>query len=95
MTVGGDKLEYPHDITSSTTALLDTKLIINSTILDHKRFGSKFCSIYIKDFFLQMTMANPEYLRIQSKYFSQKFSTTYNMKHLINKDGFVYCEINK
>ena len=47
MTVGGDKLDYPHDTASSTAVLLDTKLIINSTISDHKHFGSKFCSIDI------------------------------------------------
>ena len=33
MTVGGDKLEYPHDTASPTVALIDTKLSINSTIL--------------------------------------------------------------
>ena len=39
MTVGGDKLDYPHDTASPTAALIDTKLIINSTISDYKKFG--------------------------------------------------------
>ena len=56
MTVCGDKLDYPHDIASPTSALLDTKLIIDSTISDHKYFGSKFRSIDIEDFFLQTIM---------------------------------------
>ena len=52
MAVGGDKLDYPHETASPTAALLDTKLIINSsTISDYKRFGSEFCSIDIKAFF--------------------------------------------
>ena len=53
MTVGGDKLDYFKDTASPTTTLLDTKLIINRVISDHKKYGSKFCSVDIKDFFLQ------------------------------------------
>ena len=36
MTVVVDKIEYPHDMASPTAALLDTKLILNSTISGHK-----------------------------------------------------------
>ena len=95
MTVGGDKLEYHHDAASPTAALLDTKLIFNSTISDHKKHGSKFCSIDIKDFFLQTIMEESEYLRIHSKYFSKEFINTYKIHNLINKDGYVYCKIVK
>lgn len=95
MTVGGDKLDYPHDTASPTAALLDTKLIINSTISDHKKFGSKFCSIDIKDFFLQTIMEDPEFLRIHKKYFSPQFIAQYQLSGLINKDGYVYGQINK
>ena len=95
MTVRGDKLEYPHDTASPTAALLDTKLIIKSTISDHQRCGSQFCSIDIKDFFLQTIMDNPEYIQIHKKYFSKNFVTQYQLKELINNDGYVYCAINR
>ena len=95
MTVGGDKLEYFDDTASPTATLLDTKLIINSTISDHKSLGAKFCSIDIKDFFLQTMLEVPEYIRIHKTYFSPEFLQTYQIQHLPNKDGFVYCEINK
>ena len=95
MTVGGDRLEYFDDTASPTATLLDTKLILNSTISDHKNFGSKFCSIDIKDFFLQTMLDVPEYIRIHKRYFSTEFLSTYQMHHLPDKDGFVYCEINK
>ena len=93
--MGKDKLDYPRDTASPTAALLDTKLIINSTISDYKKYGSKFCSINIKDFFLQTVMDDPEYIRINQKYFSDNFVSQYNLKTLINKDGYIYCEINK
>ena len=95
MTVGGDKLEYSNDTASPTATLLDTKLILNSTISDHKKYGSKFCSIDIKDFFLQTTLDTPEYIRIHKKYFTQEFLQAYKMNHLPASDGYVYCEINK
>ena len=66
MTVGGDKLDYPHNTASPTAALIDKKLIVNSTISDYKKFGSKFYSIDIKDFFLQTKMDTPEYICIHS-----------------------------
>ena len=45
MTVGGDRLEYFEDTASPAATLLDTKLILNSTISDHKQHGAQFCSI--------------------------------------------------
>ena len=95
MTVDGAKLDYPHDTASPTAALINTKLIINSTISDHKIYGSRFCSIDIKDFFLQTTMDTPEYIRIHKRYFSEYFIREYNLNNLINKDNYIYCEITK
>ena len=56
--VGGDKLDYHHDTSSPTTDLLETKLLINSTISD-PRMGARFCSVDLKDFFLSSTMKDP------------------------------------
>ena len=89
MTVSGDKLDYSHETALPTAALLDTKLIINSTISNHKRFGSRFCSIDIEDFFLQTVMTDPEYLRIHNKYFSQQFVQQYKLQDKVNKDGYI------
>ena len=68
LTVGGDNLEYPNDASSPEANLLDTKLILNSTISDCKK-GARFVTIDIKDFFLQSTVPELEYMKIHSKYF--------------------------
>ena len=52
MTMGGDRLEYPDEISSPTASLLETKLLLNSVISDYKVHNAKFCSLDIKDFFL-------------------------------------------
>ena len=62
MMIGGDKLDYHEDTASPTASLIETKLLINSVISDHKNHKSKFCSIDIKDFFLTTPMDRPEYL---------------------------------
>ena len=70
LTVGGDRLTYTDDVSSPTASLLETKLLLNSTISDAYK-GAQFMTLDIKDFFLQTLMERPEYMRIHSKYFSQ------------------------
>ena len=43
MTVGGDKLDYFDNRSSPTASLIETKLLINSVISDHKSKNAKFC----------------------------------------------------
>ena len=50
LTIGGDKLEYFGDTTSPAASLLETKLLINSTISDSNK-GARFMTLDIKDFF--------------------------------------------
>ena len=40
-------------------------------------------------------MASPEYIRLHKRYFSPAFIQQFNLTDLIDKDGYVYCEINK
>ena len=94
LTVGGDKLEYPKDASSPAANLLDAKLLINSTISDSHK-GARFATIDIKDFFLQSTLPEAEYMRIHSKYFHNTIRTKYNIDTIQNEDGYIYCKIQK
>jgi hypothetical protein len=51
--VGGDKLSYDHDPASPATSLLETKLILNSTISDAKK-GARFSHAILKIIFLHL-----------------------------------------
>ena len=62
MTAGGYKLSYDDDTDSPTVSILETKLLANSVISDHKKHNSKFCAIYLKDFFLNTPMEKHEYI---------------------------------
>ena len=69
ITVGGDQLFYAHDAGSPATDLLETKILLNSTI-SHADRGAKFRTLDLENYFLATPMADPEYMRIHSKYFS-------------------------
>ena len=75
LTIGGDKWDYFDKAASPAANLLETKLLINSTISDAYR-GARFLGIDIKDFFLLLHLPHGqlEYMRIHSKYFDVEFS---------------------
>ena len=61
--VGGDCLPYSQETGSPAASILETKLIINSTISDAKN-GARFMSLDLKDFFLTTAMQEPEYMKV-------------------------------
>jgi hypothetical protein len=74
--------------------LLESKLIINSTISDaHK--GARFLSADLKDHFLASPMEENEYMRIHSKYFLKDMRDQYNIEDFIDDDGYVYIMIKR
>ena len=54
LTIDKDKLDYNNDTASPTANLLDTKILLNSTISDAKN-GARFMSADIKDCFFDDT----------------------------------------
>ena len=94
MTIGGDVLDFFADSSPPAVSLIETKLILNSTISDSHK-GARFFTIDIKDFFLQSYLDDPEYLRIHQKYFFDDIRKKYNIDDLVAEDGYVYCELKR
>ena len=93
MVVGGDKLSYHDDPGSPAASLLETKLLLNSTISDADK-GAKFLSLDLKDFFLCSTMTIPEYMKIPVKHIPDEIIELYKIKSLIH-NGYVYVKIKR
>jgi hypothetical protein len=89
LTVGGDRLDCLDDTSSPAASLLETKLLLNSTISD-AHLGARFMTMDLKDFFLATPMARPEYMRIHSKYFPPEIRALYQIDSLIASDGYMY-----
>ena len=66
LTVGDDRLDCPEDTSSPAASLLETKLLLNSTISD-AHLGARLMTMDLKDFFLSTPMERSEYMRIHSK----------------------------
>jgi hypothetical protein len=92
--VGVDKLPYADDAGSPAASLLETKLIINSTISDSAK-GARFLCADLKDHFLASPMKNPEFMRIKYKYFPQAIRKQYNLDRFLAPDGYIYIRIKK
>ena len=68
LTVGGGLLPYPYEAVSSAASLIETKLIIYSTISDATR-GARFMGADLKGFFLKIPMKDPEFMKVHKQYF--------------------------
>ena len=92
--VGGDKLTYNDNAASPAASLLETKIILNSTISDAKK-GARFITADIKDYFLATPMHRPEYMKVLLKYFPADIVKKYDLLKKVSKDGYVYIRIKK
>jgi len=87
-------LEYNDDAGSPAANLLETKILINSTISDaHK--GARFMSADIKDYFLATPMAEPEYMRVKYRYLPPDIRRRYNLDAIVSRDDYIYIKIQK
>jgi hypothetical protein len=94
LTVGGDKLPYEDDAGSPAASLLETKLILNSTISD-AAVGARFLTADLKDHFLASPMKDPEFMRIKYKYFPQAVRKQYDLDRFLAPDDHIYIRIRK
>ena len=92
LTIGGDKLDYNQETASPTADLIDTKILINSTISDAHE-GTQFMSVDIKDCFLMTPLPKNDkgYMIIHGQYFDKDFKILHNLYNKVNNDGYIYC----
>ena len=91
LTVGGNLINYPWDVSTATAEMLLVKLFFNSVI---SMRGACFMSIDIKNFYLGMPMKRKEYMRLKISDIPQVIIEEYNLKEMVTPDGWVYVEIS-
>ena len=62
MTAGGDRINYPDDVSTPTGNIITTKVLINSTI---STLDAKFMTIDVENFYLNTPMKRFEYIHIK------------------------------
>ena len=90
-TVGGDKVEYPFDVSTKTADLTTAKCLLNSVISTP---NAKFLTADLKDFYLGTPMTRYEYMRVPLWMLPSAIIEQYNLRPLFH-NGYVYVEIRR
>ena len=91
LTVGGNLINVPGDVTTHTTDLITAKLIFIS-VLSTK--NAKFMCADIANFYLNNPMNIYEYMKLPLEIIPEEIIQQYNLINLAHK-GSVYMEIQK
>ena len=92
--MGSNILSYPDDTGLPAANLLETKVLINSTISDAKQ-GARFMLADITDYFLATPMTMAEYMKVEYNYIPHGIIEQYNLQDKVTTDGYVYIHIEK
>jgi hypothetical protein len=90
-TVGGDKVEYPFDVSTKTADLTTVKLLLNRVVSTPH---AVFLTADLKDFYLGTPMSRYEYMRIPIWMLPDAIIEQYNLRPLFH-NGYVYVEIRR
>jgi hypothetical protein len=91
LTVGGNLIQYPGDVSTRSADHTTSKCLWNSTISTE---GAKYMFLDVKNFYLGTSMDLCEYIRIPIKLIPQEIIAYYNLLSLVSY-GHVYVEVQK
>ena len=74
--------------------LLETKILISSTMSDAKK-GAMLMCMDIKDYFLTTPMEHPEFMRVKHEYILEDIMKKYNTDNTVIKDSWAHGKIQK
>ena len=89
ITVGGNLIKYPFELTTRTADMLSSKIMWNSVISTP---GARFAGADIKNMYLETPLDWYEYMRMPLDLFPDNIVNHYDLKRKA-KNGFVYMEI--
>jgi hypothetical protein len=92
LTIGGDRLDYPGNVSTPTAGLTTAKCLINSTISTP---NARFAVGDLKDFYLETPMTRYEYMRLSISIIPEEIIQQYQLQAIASPDGWVYIEIRK
>ena len=88
--IGGDRINYPGDVSARTASLEVVRTLLNSVLAD----DANFMTADITDYYLGTPLKRPEYVRIATKHLSDTIIREYDLDKM-STDGYVYFEVVK
>ena len=90
-TAGGDKVEYPGNVSTPTVDISTVKCHLNSVLSTP---AARYMTVDLKDFYLNTPLDRYEYMRIPVTVIPPDIMEQYNLADLV-EGGFVMVEIRK
>jgi hypothetical protein len=91
LTVGGNLIDYPSDVSTKTADLITSKIIFNSVLSTP---GAQFMGIDLKNFYLNTPLDRYEYMPLSIAIIPDKIIKQYNLLSLMH-NGYIYIKIRK
>ena len=85
-------LEFTGNLSAPTASVTTEKCVFNSVVSTP---GARCLLAYIKYFYLNNILPNPEFMRIPLKIIPQEIIETYDLKALVEDQGWIYMCIKK
>ena len=91
ITVGGNLINFPGELTTRTANLATSKILWNSTLSTP---DAKYACADVGIFYLTTPMVRYEYMRIKAELIPEEFKQQYKLHDKMYK-GYIYCEIRQ
>ena len=91
LTAGGNLIEYPGTKSTPTAGIVTIKTHWNSVISTPK---DRYCTVDIKDFYLNSLLESYEYMCIPFDILPQDIIIQYELQSILADDGFIYMEVH-
>jgi hypothetical protein len=92
LTVGGNLIDYPGDVSTKTAGLSAVKMLLNSVVSTP---NAQFMCMDVKNFYLNIPMTRYEYMRMHISLIPQEIIEKYNLLDIVDANGWIYMEIRK
>jgi hypothetical protein len=92
LTLGGNLIHYPGDVSVGTAELDTTKILLNSVASTP---DAKFCTADVTNFNLNTPMEREEYVHIAINLIPPEIINEYNLKELVDANGSVLARVDK
>jgi hypothetical protein len=92
LTIGSNCITYPGDCGTPTIDMVTVKIHLNSIVSTK---GTCYCTINLKDFYLNTPMVRPEFMCMKLAELPEDFARIYKLNDLVNANSFVSIKIQK
>jgi hypothetical protein len=92
LTVGSNQIVCPFNVSTPTVEMMTVKMHLNSVISTK---GAHYCTIDLKDFYLNTPMERPECMQLKLSNLPHNFVDMYGLTKIVQDNDNVYIKIQK